>query len=406
MSTQFIDTAQFDYISKKDYESIAGPDWPSFDSFLSRINVPDFVYRELTDMLTPPKKFENPSFCILPFYGLEYPGNTPCCLISSGADVESIKKEMISGSRPAACKKCWNLEDAGVKSDRLLKNETLDFYLDRNIEDLYQECIAGDTAVIHYKIDTSNICNATCVTCNSNLSSAWGKLEKSNSVREFKIWKKNSKDVDNVIDYATAKSIGFRGGEPLLSKTNFYILEQLIAVGNTDCFISFTTNGSINLSATQQQIIAKFSKINFCFSIDGIGPVFEYLRYPLKFNQLLKNIQYCRENNIIVSASYTVSNLNVLYHSETVAWFLKNQISYQINLVYDPVYFRSSVLTTKVKEKILKQQPTDEMHQFLYGSHHTDYYYDTFRKNIEQQDRWKNINIHQYLPELMLLLDQ
>ena len=137
-------------------------------------------------------------------------------------------------------------------------------------------------------------------------------MERKNGITPNKSWNIKVRDLNNRIDYANAKSIGFRGGEPFLSKTNFDILEKLIEIGNTDCFINFTTNGSSDILDYQKNILRKFKNINFCFSIDGIGPVFEYMRYPLTWDKLEENLEYCRKNNILISASYTVSNLNIL----------------------------------------------------------------------------------------------
>ena len=79
--------------------------------------------------------------------------------------------------------------------------------------------------------------------------------------------------------------------------------------------MSFVTNGSFSLNARQKEILAKFKNLNFCFSIDGVGPVFEYLRWPLKWVDIENNISWCQANNVEFSVSYTLSNINLLYHT-------------------------------------------------------------------------------------------
>ena len=209
-------------------------------------------------------------------------------------------------------------------------------------------------------------------------------------------WQILPHSIDQTIDYTTAKLIIFRGGEPLLSKTNFHVLEQLIRVNNTECFISFQTNGSITPTPDQEIILKHFKNLNFSLSIDGTGPVFEYLRYPLKWKDLEKNIDWCRQKNIDVSANYTVSNLNVFYHQQTKSWFDENDINYQTNLVYDPAWFRPSTLPKVVKDQI----------DFNFVDHDQDQKnYAVFRKKIAEQDSWKGIALKDYLPELSNLLD-
>ena len=396
---------KYQQISQRDYEAVAGPDWPSFDQFQLDQQVPDFVYNEIDQMLTGPKSFENAAFCVLPFFGLELPEKTACCLLPENHDIEQIKSDMLSGRRPEACRKCWNLEDRGVKSDRQIKNETLDFYFDQDLASLFEMAQNNQAYRAHYKIDSSNTCNSTCVTCDSGPSSAWGEMLRRNGRHAMKNWTLKIHSFEDSIDFARAKSIGFRGGEPLLSATNFDILQQLIDHGNRDCLINFTTNGSIELTAKQKQILGQFSRVNMCFSIDGVGPVFEYLRFPLKWSAVLKNIDYCRQNNIIASASYTLSNLNIMYHDQTCAWFRDNNLRFLINPVYTPTHFRPSALPQSVKNKILSQGCSTELQSFL--SQHSsadDQDYQRFQQEIRCQDQWKNISMQDYLPELVQLL--
>lgn len=397
---------KYQKISQRDYEAIAGPDWPSYDQFRQHKLVEPFVYAEIDAMLTGPRELDNQVFCVLPFYGTELPKRTACCLLPPNHDLEQIKQDMLNNRRNPACNNCWKLEDAGFQSDRMIKNANLDFYFDKDLSLLFEECQTGKNATVHYKIDTSNTCNSTCVTCNSFSSSLWGQLESRSGSTPYRNWSLSFNEISNNIDFDRAESIGFRGGEPLLSATNFEILQQLIKHKNTDCFINFTTNGSIELTQKQKDILSQFSNINMCFSIDGIGPVFEYLRYPLKWPQVLKNIEYCKTHNINVSVSFTVSNLNVLYFNETVNWFEQNQIRYLVNPVYDPEHFRISALPQSIKT-IIKQKLNNPKINKLLDTHSEkdDVNYQEFLKQIKQQDSWKGINIKDYLPELMHLLD-
>lgn len=397
---------KYSYITQLDYETVAGPDWPSFSVFASHDRVPDFVYNEIDLMLTAPEQFDHPSFCVLPFYGLEYPRKTFCCLVPPRTDRELVKQQMIEGQRPDACNKCWVLEESGIKSDRLIKNETLDFYTNKNIKDLFNECVEKKSKIVNYKIDTNNVCNSTCVTCSSMASSAWAKLEKEHGKKAARTWQINDEEIDTVVDYSTAESITFRGGEPFMSKTNFYILEKLVQYQNTDCFISFVTNGSFDLTDKQIQLIKKFPNVNFCFSIDGIGPVFDYLRYPLTFEKIKQNIDFCKNNEIIVSVSYTLSNINILYHNQTVSWFEENNLKFIVNSVYNPAHFRPAALPLWVKEKIKNSLEPNIQKLISTHSSNDDQDYKIFCQIITKQDAWKNIQLKNYLPDLADLLAQ
>jgi MoaA/NifB/PqqE/SkfB family radical SAM enzyme len=394
------------WVNKQDYEDVSGPDWPSYEIFCQHTDVKEAIYQELDSMLSQPQKFVHPSFCVLPFYGTELPTNTPCCLIS-GNNFDKIKQEMLLGKRPRSCHKCWHLEDNGMVSDRILKNSTLDFYLNKDIHKIFQDCQNGQYETIHYKIDTSNTCNATCITCDENLSTAWAKLKQKNNVAIKRgAWRISQSRLKEKINFHTAKIISFRGGEPFLSKTNFDILERLIEHGNHNCFISFVTNGSFKLSKHQKQILKHFDKLNFCFSIDGTGPVFEYLRYPLQFAQIKQNILYCQDNNIDASVSYTLSNINLLYHSRTVDWFKEQNLSYLLNPVYDLSHFGPSALPQHIKKYIHQNYNHPDIEQYLLNhSPQDDSNFQNFMLEIDKQDTWKNLKLKYYLPELASLLD-
>jgi len=383
---------------------VAGPDWPSFDCFQLHDNVSVSVYKEIDRMIRPVEGFSHPTFCVLPFYAMEYPNNTPCCLMSGVEPLKGIQQQMLSEQRPKSCNKCWNLEDAGLKSDRLIKNETLDYFSNIDLEQLITRSQIGKNEIIHYKIDTSNTCNAACVTCGGGSSSTWNKLLQKNNLPAKKNWKILPDQTVDWINYSGAKSLSFRGGEPFLSDTNFYILEQLIEHNNTDCFVSFVTNGSFSLSRHQKEILSKFSNLNFCFSIDGIGPVFEYIRWPLKWADIETNISWCKTNNVKVSVSYTLSNMNLLYHATTTQWFDDHDINYLVNPVYSPSHFRPESLPAKIKQQLGQQHDSDAIGQWLAHSPSDDQLFAKFQIEIAKQDRMKNISMRDYLPELAELL--
>jgi hypothetical protein len=399
---------KYEYVNKTDYEFIAGPNWPSFDQFLSHDNIEQFVYDEIDQMLAPDEVFDHPSFCVLPFFGLELNNSeSACCLLPLGHDIKKIRAEMLDGQRPEECDKCWRNEDANVTSDRQLKNQTLSLVQDITIQSLLDQCQGGQYSVKMLKIDTSNTCNATCVTCDSGSSSAWGALERKNNIVPENNWRISHNKFDHRLDYSTIKMVSFRGGEPFLSPTNFDILDQILKHNNTECFVSFVTNGSFDLTDRQKHTLSKFKKVNFCFSIDGIGPVFEYMRYPLSWTKILDNIGWARDNNIDVSVSYTLSNVNLWYHAQTTAWFREQGINFLLGAVEYPAHFQPSALPESIKDRIIARDPDVAK---LLGKHtdQDDRNYQPFLFEIQKQDSWKSISIKDYLPEFAqhLPLDQ
>jgi sulfatase maturation enzyme AslB (radical SAM superfamily) len=398
---------KYSYVTRADYESVAGVDWPLFDQFSSHENIEQFVYDEIDQMLIPDEVFDNPAFCVMPFYGWQTDVNSSCCLLPNNHNIEKIRTDMLNTHRPEECWKCWKNEEAGIKSDRQIKNETLAVLEDVTIQSLLDDCTHGEYGISMLKISTNNTCNATCVTCNSENSSSWGTLERKNDVIPVKSWKIDLQNFSYKLDHSRLRVAAFHGGEPFLSSTNFKLLEQILDHGNDDCFVSFVTNGSFDLTKSQKHILSKFKQVNFCFSIDGIGSVFEYMRHPLSWTKTLDNIKWAKDNSIDVSVSYTLSNTNLWYHAQTVTWFQEQEINFLIGQVDYPSYFQPSALPKNIKDLIVARDPDIAK---LLGQHtdQDDRNYQKFLAEIQKQDLWKGISIRDYLPEFSkhLPLDQ
>lgn len=347
------------------------------------------------------------TFCVLPWFGREInwkQNETHCCLLPQRYDIEKIKKEMLAGEKPVECQKCWDLESQGLQSDRQLKNSALDWYWDRDLQFIKQDAEHGKNSIIMLKLLTSYTCNATCVSCNSDSSSSWSQLNHRINPA-IPIQRSTFVDVNLVkqkVNFSELKMLSLIGGEPLYEKKNFELLEHLLELGNDTVFLSMVTNGSVTLSDYQKKILSKFKNLNFCLSIDGTGPVFEYLRFPLKWQDLLDNLKFFREVTDNVSANYTLSNLNILYHNQTVEWFNQNQIPYSNNPIYRPTWLQPRALPQSVKQHLKEILSTVDFNTYI-GSIHTDQdqlNWEECMKQLAQQDNAKGISWQEYLPDL------
>jgi len=300
-------------------------------------------------------------FCVQPWYGQEISLKTTetCCWMQPGADVEHVKKEMIAGRKPSACSKCWKAEDKGIESRRQQQNMMLDVHADLDIKNIKNNAISGNAKVSAYQLFISNICNGSCVTCSSQFSSQWGSLTGKG--------KYTVKETD--IDYENAVSINIVGGEPFLEKKTKEVFENLINNNNTDCFVSITTNGSITPDPHYIELMRTFPKLSICMSIDGVGKVFDYMRYPLKWDVVSRNVDLFKSIAKYVSVSYTESNVNRIYRDETLQWFRDNDLPFIDNQVEYPAHFA--------------------------GEHPTS----TTIVQLDWQDKLKGIDRKDYIPE-------
>jgi hypothetical protein len=339
------------------------------------------------------------TFCVLPWYGLNLPLLTSCCLLPKNTDIAQVKHDLLAGIKSPACAKCWQVESSGEKSKRQFENEFLDYKLDRDLDKIQEDCKTKTINPLVYQIQTSNLCNQACVTCSSYFSSKWAEIERRIGTVPYPTFKIKLSEVN--IDYAKARRIEFVGGEPFFDPTTFQILDLLIEHNNTDCFISVVTNGSISLSDRQLKTLSKFTDLNICISIDGVGPVFEYMRWPAKWPTLLDNIEKFKKITKNISISYTISSLNVLYYQQTVDWFQSQNLRYNHNIVTTPAWIGLNNAPVQIKELL---------HDNLFASacfditgKETDVV--EYRQLLEEQDQAKKINIKDYLPEIWKILN-
>lgn len=334
----------------------------------------------------------NETFCVMPFFGAEYNSKgfvTNCCLMA-GNRVNQVKEQMLQGQRPTACNTCWKLEDSGVKSDRQFKNEMYDHYSNLDIQTVFDNCTKGQYSEQIIKLYTTNLCNSACITCGPELSTHWKSIKsipiKVNSV---------SDNVLEKIDFKNLKSLSFLGGEPLYDKNIYRILQMLIDNSNVDCDVSFVTNGSVKLSKSQLDIFSKFKNLGICVSIDGIGPVFEYMRFPTKWDTVVENLQQYKSVARHLSVSYTVSNVNVLYYQETVDWFNSQNLAFNHNLVQNPRYYNVNSLPKSAK--------SDQSIAHLFREHQDsdDILFNKALSDLKNQDQLKNINAKEFVPRFV-----
>ena len=175
----------------------------------------------------------------------------------------------------------------------------------------------GDPSYL--EIQTNNTCNGGCIICGPGNSSYW-----QNELKQFTIKPVND-PVDQIlsfIDIQKTRKIMFLGGEPFLSDTDTRILPMIKDPSVVS--LQYTTNGSIYPSQTHIDLWSQFQSVLINFSLDGIGDRFDYIRYPLKWNQVEKNvIRMMKEmpSNVQFKSNHTVNTLNLYYYDEFRNWY-------------------------------------------------------------------------------------
>jgi MoaA/NifB/PqqE/SkfB family radical SAM enzyme len=151
--------------------------------------------------------------------------------------------------------------------------------------------------------------------------------------------------------------IHFAGGEPLLVPQMARILQKCIDSGNAkNIVITYNTNLTV-LPKKVLELWKQFKGVKILASVDGIGPLNHYIRFPADWNQIDKNLHFIDEHHEEYNIqecilSVTVQALNIMHISEFYEYL--NQFKFIVkapNLVnlFHPHYFQTTVLPTQLK---------------------------------------------------------
>jgi len=266
------------------------------------------------------------TFCILPFIHLY--SNTqgivsPCCIsekfesktnlknssideVYNTPQFKKLRKDLISGKKSKICNRCWKIESKGIPSLRNHWNDKFGYEYEME----YDGYVKPDFKYIDIRF--SNLCNFKCIMCMYEYSSShWTKeLEKKGIPKVINI---NDDIVNQLKPYiSNLKQIYFAGGEPLIMKEHYEMLDYLYET-NTNIHIEYNTNLSL-IKADFEKLVKKWKKfksVNVQVSLDGLNELGEKIRIGMKTKNVLDNILLLKKNNIDYKISFTVGNYNI-----------------------------------------------------------------------------------------------
>ena len=328
------------------------------------------------------KNIDMDTFCIMPFLSVnnKWSGQiTPCCHFnynqiqnstssnindktftdifnSSSEDFyNNIRRDFLDNKKISSCDTCWKQEAKGIVSLRNHKNIIYrDFINEENIL---------NPKIRHLELCVANLCNLACVHCwpgNSNqIEKEWNKFENIPIIDQ----KKFSFNTSDIIEEDLHKMapdlrrIDWSGGEPLLNDLYHRYIDYLVKNNYSKHIHLFhNSNGTVY----KQDLInywKHFKQVEITFSIDGIGDKFEYMRYPGKWNNFLKNMDRYKElkmqQEFVFDMRFliTVSSLNIM-EVPAIIELLEPYGTVALNFLFDPEYFAAYNLPQHMKDKI------------------------------------------------------
>lgn len=271
--------------------------------------------------------------------------------------------QMLKGEKPIACMGCFEKEDHGIISKRMIENK----FFNIGIEELKLK--TGNSGVIKPNIEYAelrlgNLCNVKCRTCNPYSSSKWsseyGSMQKEldfltkYDLRANFTWAENEEFWSDFLENAAQlKQLYINGGEPTLIKQHWLFLERLVKMNlSQNIDIKYNINMTY-LPENAFEIWKNFKSIYVGASIDDLYERNSYIRHGAEWNKVINNLKLIRDAGFHIALEQTVSVYNVFYLDEMDSFCRNNHLGYGLNFVCDPEFLSINCIPDKIKDIIL-----------------------------------------------------
>lgn len=254
-----------------------------------------------------------------------------------------IRSKLLNNETPEGCKACFELENQGIRSFRQTWNEIYQDHIDTSLQYVSEDGYLDPKAVTYLDISLGNVCNLKCRSCNPWASHRW--IEEGPTVPHtdwddtaYLVGTMSSKNPwfvkafeDNFFDdvLPNVRVINFIGGEPLVVEEHYAWLEHIINNGwSKDIELHYNTNAT-TIPDRLLDIWDKFKGIVLSLSIDAVGDLAYYVRYPSKWRVVQKNVNKLKEfsrtrKGVVVHTHVTLSLLNLHDLPNILEWCKEN----------------------------------------------------------------------------------
>lgn len=390
---------------------------------------------------------QSDTFCMMPWVHMHaFPDGRayPCCLSDYWHPVGDLRKHtmeevwnqdayktmrvnMLNNTPCKECTKCYEQEQHGAFSMRNDSNRNYGHHIGE-VDNTHPDGTNPEFKIRYWDVRFSNLCNFRCRSCGPIFSSNWFKDHVKMYNRKPDVLGREMASVE----YTTGNEDGmlaqmeqhipyleqvyFAGGEPLIMKEHYYLLEKLIEYGKTDVRIQYNTNFS-ELRYKDKHVFEywkHFKNVSVGASLDASGPRAELMRKGADWTQTVNNrLRMMKEvPHVDFYVSSTVSSMNVLhvldFHKEWTELGLVAAKDWNVNICQSPEwyradifpeYFKRDVIIPAYKKHIEWLDPQDDLKRatggfksmlsFIAGNDETQHW-DRFVKETADLDKVRN----------------
>jgi len=326
------------------------------------------------------------SVCVLPWIHLNIWTDgriIPCCINQetlfghtqsdsvenafNSATAVQFRKQMLSGELPESCRRCKMPEQQlGIESYRTAMNQKYPLDFEKILSGQYSEFIT-EWNLKYLDVRYSNLCNFACLTCDTTNSS--GVAQEYKKINRFDSNKpvvqsafNDPKEFYSFIEknIHTLTEIYFCGGEPLLLKEHYEVLDLLIKHKKFDVELRYNTNLShLNYQGYSVVDLWKhFSRVRVGASLDASHLRAEYMRKGTRWTQIEKNREILLKDtpHVYFLIQPTVQLMNAFhlpnFHLEWIEKGYATTDTIFFNILTDPSFYALNILPQSLKAKV------------------------------------------------------
>ena len=383
------------------------------------------------------------------------------------------RAKMLAGERPAECEYCWNIEDLPGDhiSDRTYKSTDVRWsmpFLDK----IKEAGAEGNINPTYLEVAFENTCNFKCAYCSPEISSKWMEEVKQhgpypNSWATGNLdWLEQqdrmpipNRDPNPYVDafwewwpdlYKDLKTFRITGGEPLLSKNTWKVLEYVRDNPRKDLTLAINSNFDVpphlfdRFMNLFNEIYPQIKDFEVYTSLESHGLQAEYVRYGLNFERFRSNVIDFLSNTPVTAKLSFMVTFNILSAS-TFKDFLNqiliwrntfnirtvNRVPMMISYLRWPPFMNMQMLPEELKVKYIQEWKdfvgqyqaniTDETGKFyleefdqisrlgdfmMQESQTAERDMKDFALYFDEYDRRRGTDFNATFPELMEFMDQ
>ena len=400
---------------------------------------------------------ESKTFCMMPWVHMHaFPDGRayPCCLadywhpigdlrkstmeqVWNEQPLRDMRKNMLADQKSVQCTKCYEQEANGFFSMRNDANRNYGHHI-AEVDQTKEDGTHPEFKIRYWDVRFSNLCNFSCRSCGPIFSSNWYNdhvklYNRKPDVlgRDMARVEYTTGDEDAMLEQMLPhipylEQVYFAGGEPLIMKEHYFMLEKLIEHGKTDIRIQYNTNFS-ELRYKDKHVFdywKHFKNVSVGASLDASGERAELMRKGTNWSQTVKNRERMMQEvpHVDFYISATISAMNVLhvlaFHKEWVQMGLIDAKDFNVNICQSPDWYRIDILPEDFKqqyvipayeEHIAWLEPKDKLQRatngfksvlnFIRANNRSDQL-PRFREEIQKLDDIRREDFWKVFPEL------